>query len=65
MVFRVVTLRVVVKKQKISSSTLQENGHTLSWKKLLNMHNLTQHWQSGSFLLFPKIFSMLSNSALV
>ena len=66
MVFRVVTLGVVVRKQKISSSnTFQENGHSLSLKKLLNVHNFTQHWQSGLFLVFPKNFSLLSNFAFL
>ena len=27
-----------------------------STQYMLNMHNLTQHWQSGLFLLFPKFF---------
>ena len=44
MVFRVVTLGVVVRKQKISSSnTLEENGHSVSLEKLLNKHDFTHN----------------------
>ena len=55
MVFRVVTLRVVVREQKISSFNIfQDYGHTL-WLimgKLLNMHNLSYNIGKVDYLYF-------------
>ena len=58
MVFRVVTLGVVVRKQKISSFNIfQEYGHTLLiMGKLLNMHNLSYNIGKVDYLYFLRKF---------